>query len=148
MPRIVDDTSAKGFWADSFQEGDYIIIKNRPCKIVHLSKSEIDVRGHKIHFVGLDIFTGKKLEEMAPETKIMISPEVTFTEMQLLDITDDGFLALIDKENTLRRMSNRSQKHLRCKLGEPGKKGSILLWWKKWRRWVKRQWSMRGRNLK
>lgn len=73
------------------------MIKGRPCKIVEMSTSKTGKHGGaKVHLVALDIFTGKKLEELSPSTHNMDVPNVTRKEYQLLDVTDDGFLSLMD----------------------------------------------------
>lgn len=100
----------------ALRKNGFVVIKNRPCKIVDMSTSKTGKHGHaKVHLVALDIFTGKKLEELCPSTHNMDVPNVTRRELQLviissslkitrvrlmlifqkLDITDDGFLNLM-----------------------------------------------------
>jgi translation initiation factor 5A len=74
----------------------FVCIKNRPCKIVDMSTSKTGKHGHaKVHLVAIDLFTGKKLEELCPSTHNMDVPNVTRREYQLLDVTDDDFLSLM-----------------------------------------------------
>ncbi|KAL1997272.1 hypothetical protein VTN49DRAFT_7304 [Thermomyces lanuginosus] len=81
----------------ALRKGGYVVIKGRPCKIVEMSTSKTGKHGGaKVHLVALDIFTGKKLEELSPSTHNMDVPNVTRKEYQLLDVTDDGFLSLMD----------------------------------------------------
>lgn len=43
------------------------MLKQFPCKIVETAIAQPGKHGHsKIHFIGLDIFTGKKHEEICP----------------------------------------------------------------------------------
>jgi len=80
----------------ALRKNGFVVIKNRPCKIVDMSTSKTGKHGHaKVHLVAIDIFTGKKLEELCPSTHNMDVPNVTRKEYQLLDVSDDGFLSLM-----------------------------------------------------
>eukprot|EP00012_Vannella_robusta_P001291 CAMPEP_0206182376 /NCGR_PEP_ID=MMETSP0166-20121206/29_1 /ASSEMBLY_ACC=CAM_ASM_000260 /TAXON_ID=95228 /ORGANISM="Vannella robusta, Strain DIVA3 518/3/11/1/6" /LENGTH=146 /DNA_ID=CAMNT_0053597075 /DNA_START=21 /DNA_END=461 /DNA_ORIENTATION=- len=79
----------------SIKKGGYVVIKEKPCKVVETSTSKTGKHGHaKVHMVGIDIFTGKKCEEICPSTHNMQVPNVTRTEFLLLDISDDDYLSL------------------------------------------------------
>lgn len=72
-----------------------MVIKGRPVKIVGMSTSKTGKHGHaKVHLVGLDIFTGRKYEDLSPSTHNVEVPFVKRTEYELLDI-DDGYLTLM-----------------------------------------------------
>merc|ERR1712000_633774 len=80
----------------ALRKNGFVVIQNRPCKIVDMSTSKTGKHGHaKVHLVAIDIFTGKKLEELCPSTHNMDVPNVTRKEYQLLDVSDDGFLSLM-----------------------------------------------------
>ena len=49
--------------------------------------------------IAIDIFTGKKLEDISPSTHNVEAPHVTRNEFALLDI-DDGFLSLMTPEGS------------------------------------------------
>lgn len=71
------------------------MIKNRPCKIVDMSTSKTGKHGHaKVHLVAIDIFTGKKLEELCPSTHNMDVPNVIRKEYQLVRRREN---AIIDR---------------------------------------------------
>jgi translation initiation factor 5A len=85
----------------ALRKNGHVVIKGRPCKIVDMSTSKTGKHGHaKVHIVALDIFTGKKLEDLSPSTHNMDVPNVSRKEYQLLDITDDGFLSLMDDDGS------------------------------------------------
>ena len=84
----------------ALKKNGYVCIKGRPCKIVDYSTSKTGKHGHaKAHIVGIDIFTGKKLEELCPTTHNMDVPNVSRTEFQLIDIQPDGFVSLLDSNS-------------------------------------------------
>lgn len=65
-----------------FKTNNWIL--GRPCKIVEMSTSKTGKHGHaKVHMVALDIFTGKKLEELSPSTHNMDVPNVKRTDYQV-----------------------------------------------------------------
>merc|ERR1711939_230327 len=82
----------------ALRKNGFVRIKNRPCKIVDMSTSKTGKHGHaKVHLVAIDIFTGKKLEELCPSTHNMDVPNVRRQEYQLMNI-DDGFLNLMSDD--------------------------------------------------
>ena len=59
-------------------------VQGRPCKIVEMSTSKTGKHGHaKVHMVALDIFTGKKLEDICPSTHNMEVPNVKRRDFQV-----------------------------------------------------------------
>jgi len=69
----------------ALRKNGYVVIKSRPCKIVEMSTSKTGKHGHaKVHLVAIDIFTGKKLEDLCPSTHNMDVPNVTRREYQLV----------------------------------------------------------------
>jgi translation initiation factor 5A len=80
--------------AGTIRKNAYLVIKTRPCKVVEVSTSKTGKHGHaKCHFVAIDIFTGKKLEDIVPSSHNCDVPEVVRTDYQLIDISEDGFVS-------------------------------------------------------
>ncbi|PMB71240.1 Eukaryotic translation initiation factor 5A [Beauveria bassiana] len=83
----------------ALRKNGFVVIKGRPCKIIDMSTSKTGKHGHaKVHLVATDIFTGKKYEDLSPSTHNMDVPNVSRREYQLLDISDDGFLSLMNDD--------------------------------------------------
>jgi translation initiation factor 5A len=82
--------------AGTIRKGAHLVIKQRPCKVVEVSTSKTGKHGHaKCHFVAIDIFTGKKLEDIVPSSHNCDVPHVSRTDYQLIDISEDGFVSLL-----------------------------------------------------
>lgn len=75
-----------------------MMIKGKPCKVLSISVSKTGKHGHaKCNFLAVDIFTGKKLEDMVPSSHGTTVPVVFRTEWEIIDIGDDGELTLMDE---------------------------------------------------
>lgn len=87
----------------ALRKNGFVVIKGRPCKIVEMSTSKTGKHGHaKVHLVGLDIFTGKKCEDICPSTHNMQVPNVTRKEMEVLDLSEDDYFSLMDDGGDIR----------------------------------------------
>ena len=83
--------------AGLIRKGGYIVIKDRPCKVVDVSTSKTGKHGHaKCHFVGIDIFTDKKMEELCPSSHNINVPNVIRKEYQLINI-EENYVSLLDE---------------------------------------------------
>jgi translation initiation factor 5A len=74
------------------------MIKGKPCKVTNIAVSKTGKHGHaKCNFTAVDIFTGKKYEDMVPSTHGTSVPIVNKTEWEIIDIGEDGELTLMDE---------------------------------------------------
>jgi len=88
--------------AGQIRKGGFIMIKGRPCKVSEVSSSKTGKHGHaKCHFVAIDIFTGKKLEDLVPASHTAYVPFVKKLEYQCMGV-EDGFLSLLTADGGMR----------------------------------------------
>jgi len=84
----------------ALRKNGHVVIKGRPCKIVEMSTSKTGKHGHaKVHLVAVDIFTGKKMEDISPSTHNMDVPNVKREEYTLVNI-DENYLNLMTQDGT------------------------------------------------
>ncbi|CAE8597293.1 unnamed protein product [Polarella glacialis] len=75
--------------AGELRKGSLLMIKGHPCKVSDISTSKTGKHGHaKAHIVAIDIFTGKKYEDLCPASHNVEVPFAKRSEYQLL--TADG----------------------------------------------------------
>lgn len=68
-----------------------------------VSTSKTGKHGHaKCNFVAIDIFTGKKYEDIIPSTHTAHVPVVKRNEYDLVDINEEGFCSLMFEDGTVR----------------------------------------------
>lgn len=87
--------------AGSVKKNGFVMLKGHACKVVEYSTSKTGKHGHaKAHIVGLDLFTGKKYEDICPTSHNMDEPIVKRTEYQVLSVSNDGFVSLLQDNGT------------------------------------------------
>ncbi|KAN0000303.1 hypothetical protein ACTFIZ_000745 [Dictyostelium cf. discoideum] len=80
----------------ALRKNGFVVIKGFPCKIVDMSTSKTGKHGHaKVNITAIDIFTGKKYEEICPSTHNIDVPNVSRKEYTVMDV-QDGYLSLLD----------------------------------------------------
>ena len=89
--------------AGSVKKGSHIVLKGFPCKVVEISTSKTGKHGHaKASITGVDIFTGKKYQDISPTSHNMMQPVVSRKDYQLVEIAEDNFVTLMDDEGNIR----------------------------------------------
>ncbi|KAK7577991.1 hypothetical protein V9T40_010196 [Parthenolecanium corni] len=111
----------------ALRKNGFVMLKSRPCKIVDMSTSKTGKHGHaKVHLVGLDIFSGKKYEDICPSTHNMDVPHVKREDYQLTCI-DDGYLSLMSDSGELREDLKIPEGELGAQLKADYESGKELL---------------------
>lgn len=92
-------THMRALQAGEIRKGSHLMIKGRPCKCIEVSTSKTGKHGHaKAHIVAIDIFTGKKMEDLCPTSHNLDVPFVKKTEYQLLTAdADTGEVSLLQE---------------------------------------------------
>lgn len=84
--------------AGEVKKGMIVLLKGFPCKVIEMTTSKTGKHGHaKANITGVDIFTGKKCQDISPTSHNMAAPFVTVSNWQLTDISDDGFASLMSE---------------------------------------------------
>jgi translation initiation factor 5A len=84
----------------ALRKNGHVVIKGRPCKIMDMSTSKTGKHGSaKVHMVAIDIFSGKKYEDISPSTANMEVPYIQRVEYILMDI-NDNYLSLMCDDGT------------------------------------------------
>ena len=87
----------------ALRKNGFVMMKGHPCKIVDMSTSKTGKHGHaKLNLVGIDIFDGKKYEGMSPFPHNMEVPNVKRIEYSCIDVTEEGYLSLMDENGEVR----------------------------------------------
>mmetsp|Transcript_3611 Transcript_3611/g.7445 ORF Transcript_3611/g.7445 Transcript_3611/m.7445 type:complete len:158 (-) Transcript_3611:801-1274(-) len=89
--------------AGSCKKGAYVVLKGNPCKIIEISTSKTGKHGHaKASITGIDIFTGKKYQDIAPTSHNLMQPIISRKDYHLIQIEEDNFVSLMDEDGSIR----------------------------------------------
>jgi len=87
--------------AGEIKKGMTVILKDHPCKVVEISTSKTGKHGHaKANITGIDIFSGKKYQDISPTSHNMTKPVVKMERYMIIDVTDDGFAVLFNEDTS------------------------------------------------
>merc|ERR1711988_1997058 len=104
--------------AGEIRKGSFLMIKGCAYKCCEVSTSKTGKHGHaKAHIVAIDIFTGKKLEDLCPTSHNLDVPFVKKTEYQVLTADEDtGEVSLLQEDGSTKDDLNLPTV---VKIGEP-----------------------------
>jgi len=79
---------------NDLHKGCYVMMKGGfPCKVVEVARSKQGKHGSaKVSITALDIFTGRKYEDLYPSSKNVEVPEVVKIELEVLGVDPSGRL--------------------------------------------------------
>ena len=96
-PVSADASFTTAMQAGHVRKGMYLMIKQRPCKVIDTTKFQPGKHGHaKCHFVGRDVFDEQKMEATHTQGHAVDVPIVTKTDYQVINISADGYVGLLD----------------------------------------------------
>merc|ERR1719456_1052143 len=87
--------------AGSIRKGMHVMLKDKPCKIVDIATAKPGKHGSsKCAFTGIDIFTGKKVEEIYSSHASCNLPTVTKILYTVMDVSDNALSLLTEAGDT------------------------------------------------
>ncbi|CAF0832700.1 unnamed protein product [Didymodactylos carnosus] len=107
----------------------FIVLNSRPYKVVEVAHSKPGKHGHaKSRLVGIDLFTGKRIEEVRPCGQVVQAPNVKKTDYLLVNIDKDKYLTLMNEATCQLRSDLRlkTDHDLGAKIYEKFKNGEQL----------------------
>lgn len=97
----MSDTLVEPKKVNDVRVGDIVNLRIHPCKISNIYVSKLGKHGHaKIHFVGYDIFTCKKYEDIYPISHNIYIPIISRKKYQVIGL-DDGHLSIMDNDGNM-----------------------------------------------
>ena len=101
------DSGASDFYptdVGSVKAGQYVVIQNRPCKVVHVDHFKVGKHGSaKANITGIDIFNEKKMLVNLPCSASINVPYIKRTPYTVINVDEEGFLSLMDKQGSLKQ---------------------------------------------
>jgi len=87
--------------AHHVKKGSYVMLKDKPCKIVEVKTSKTGKHGHaKCNITGLDVLTNKKYNEVHPGHIVLRAFDLRKTEYDVTDVNDKE-LTVMDENGEL-----------------------------------------------
>jgi len=101
----------------SIHKSDYVVLNGRPLKVVEVTHSKPGKHGHsKVFIVGIDIFTGRRYEEVRPVGHMIQVPNIEKKDYLIVDVIDYDSLTLLDEQTcTIRNDINLNKNSDVCR---------------------------------
>ena len=88
----------------SVKNGSYVVIQDRPCKVVDIKTFKVGKHGAaKANITGIDIFNEKKMLVNLPCSANIEVPIIKKSAYTVIDLDEEGYLTLMDKQGTTRQ---------------------------------------------
>ena len=86
------------------KKGTHILMEGRPCKVMEITTSKTGKHGHaKANIVGVDIFNGKKYNDVAPVSHSKECPNISRIEYTVMSVDEEKFVSMVDKTGAMRQ---------------------------------------------
>lgn len=86
----------------ALRKNGHVMLKGHACRIVDMSTSKTGKHGHaKVHLTGIDIFSGKKYEDICPSTHNMNVPNVVRKDYSVAAL-EESYVHLMDDDGTIK----------------------------------------------
>ncbi len=85
--------------AGSLHKGDFVMVKEHPCKIVNLTTAKVGKHGScKVILSGVDIFTSRRYDTTFGSSDMIEVPVIDRLEFQLTDIDTEGYVSMLGED--------------------------------------------------
>ena len=89
--------------AGSLKKGDFILIKDKTCKVLEITTSKTGKHGHaKANITAFDVFDEKKAEDSLPTSHNVMCVVTSKMEYDLTNLTDEGAVTVMDDKGEYR----------------------------------------------
>lgn len=82
------------------KKSDFVVLNGRPLKVVEVTHAKPGKHGHaKVHLIGIDIFTGRRCEDVRPAGHTIQVPKVGKKDYLVINVANDGYVTLLDEDS-------------------------------------------------
>jgi len=114
--------------ANLIKPGYFLLMKKHPCKVLEVHRSSTGKHGGaKLRFVGLDLITKKKVEDMFMSSDHVEVPVVKKNDYPILGMDEDGYVSLLMKNGETRKDISVTDDDVREKIASKLQDGMSLM---------------------